>query len=81
LRIFSGATGLNQDLAITAITPASGTLTFGTATAPVNNVSAYAILPAITQVQVLIYNGKVIVLLVSIEEDLSSVFVAAQQQV
>jgi hypothetical protein len=48
LRILSGATGLNQDLAITAVTPASGTITFVTATAPVNNVSAYAILPAIT---------------------------------
>jgi hypothetical protein len=48
LRILTGATGLNQDLAITAVTASSGTITFGTATAPVNNVSVYSVLPGIT---------------------------------
>lgn len=48
LRILTGATGLNQDLAITSVTHTSGTIGFATATAPVNNVSVYAIIPGIT---------------------------------
>jgi hypothetical protein len=44
IKIQSGATGLNQELIITAVTPATGTLTFGTATAPVNNVAVYSLL-------------------------------------
>jgi len=41
IRILSG-TGLNQELAITAVTPATGTITFATATAPAAN-SVYTI--------------------------------------
>lgn len=48
LRILTGATGLNQDLAITQVDRATGTITFALATAPVNGVSVYSILPAIT---------------------------------
>lgn len=48
LRIFTGATGANQDLAITQVDRTTGTITFATATAPVNNVAVYAIIPAIT---------------------------------
>jgi hypothetical protein len=44
LRIFSG-TGFNQDLVITGVTPATGTITFGAATAPGSGVSTYSILP------------------------------------
>lgn len=44
IKIQSGATGLNQELIITAVTPASGTITFGLSTAPVNNVAVYSIL-------------------------------------
>lgn len=44
LRILSG-TGSNQELVITAVTPATGTLTFGTATAPAAN-SSYSIISA-----------------------------------
>lgn len=44
IKIQSGATGLNQELLITAVTPTTGTITFGTATAPVNNVAAYSII-------------------------------------
>lgn len=45
LRVISG-TGPNQELVITAVTPATGTLTFGAATAPGSGTSSYAILPA-----------------------------------
>lgn len=48
LRVLTGATGLNQDLAITQVDRATGTITFATAVAPVNGVSVYCILPAIT---------------------------------
>ncbi|MCA6381940.1 MAG: hypothetical protein IM620_00460, partial [Cytophagales bacterium] len=44
IKIQSGATGLNQELAITAVAPATGTITFGTATAPVNGVASYSLL-------------------------------------
>ena len=44
IKIQSGATGLNQELIITAVTPTTGTLTFATATAPVNNVAVYSLL-------------------------------------
>lgn len=44
IKIQSGATGLNQELTITAVTPTSGTITFATATAPVNNVAVYSLL-------------------------------------
>ena len=48
LRVLTGATGLNQDLAITQVDRTTGTITFATATAPVSGVSVYSILPAIT---------------------------------
>ena len=44
IKIQSGATGLNQELAITAVAPTTGTLTFVTATAPLNNVGVYSLL-------------------------------------
>lgn len=44
LKILSGATGLNQEVIITAVAPTTGTLTFATGTAPINNVAAYSIL-------------------------------------
>jgi hypothetical protein len=44
IKIQSGATSLNQELTITIVAPTSGTLTFATATAPVNNVSSYSII-------------------------------------
>jgi hypothetical protein len=44
IKIQSGATGLNQELIITSVTAATGTLGFGTATAPVNGVSVYSLL-------------------------------------
>lgn len=47
LRVLTGATGLNQDLAITAVAQGTGTITFGTATAPVANVGVYAVVPGI----------------------------------
>lgn len=47
LRVLSGATGLNQDLVITAVTATTGSLVFASAVAPVNNVSVYAILPPV----------------------------------
>jgi hypothetical protein len=47
LRIISSSTGSNQQLAISAVTPNTGTITMATGTAPVANVSSYAILPTI----------------------------------
>jgi hypothetical protein len=47
LRITSGTTGANQHLAISAVAPGTGTITMATGTAPVANVSSYAILPTI----------------------------------
>lgn len=44
IKIQSGATGLNQELAITAVAPTTGTLTFATATAPLSNVGVYSVL-------------------------------------
>jgi len=44
IKIQSGATGLNQELLITGVTPSSGTITFGAATAPVSNVAVYSLL-------------------------------------
>lgn len=44
IKIQSGATGLNQELTITAVAPTTGTITFGLATAPVNNVAVYSLL-------------------------------------
>lgn len=44
IKIQSGATGLNQELIITVVAPTTGTLTFATATAPVNGVAVYSIL-------------------------------------
>jgi hypothetical protein len=44
IKIQSGATGLNQELAITGVAPSTGTLTFATATAPLNNVAVYSLL-------------------------------------
>ena len=44
MKILSGATGLNQEVIITAVTGATGTLTFATGVAPVNNVAAYSII-------------------------------------
>jgi hypothetical protein len=44
IKIQSGATGLNQELIITAVTAATGTLTFSAAVAPVNNVGVYSLL-------------------------------------
>jgi hypothetical protein len=44
IKIQSGATGLNQELIISIVSPTSGTLTFATATAPVNNVASYSII-------------------------------------
>jgi hypothetical protein len=44
IKVQSGATGLNQELLITGVTPTTGTITFGTATAPVNNVAVYSLL-------------------------------------
>lgn len=44
IKIQSGATGLNQELTITAVAPTTGTLTFATAVAPVNNVAVYSLL-------------------------------------
>lgn len=41
------STGANQELAITAVTPASGTLTFATATAGATGSTNYSILPTI----------------------------------
>jgi len=46
LRVIS-STGANQDLTITAVTPTSGTLTFGAATAALTAASSYTILPTI----------------------------------
>ena len=46
LRIVS-STGVNQELTITGVTPASGTLTFATATAALTATSTYMILPAV----------------------------------
>lgn len=46
LRVVS-STGVNQDLAITAVTPSTGTLTFATATAALTASSTYSILPAV----------------------------------
>lgn len=44
IKIQSGATGLNQELNITAVTPTTGTLTFASAVAPINNVAVYSLL-------------------------------------
>jgi len=44
IKIQSGATGLNQELLITAVAPTTGTLTFSLATAPVNGVAVYSLL-------------------------------------
>lgn len=44
IKIQSGATGAPQELIITAVTPTTGTLTFASATAPVNNVAVYSLL-------------------------------------
>jgi hypothetical protein len=44
IKIQSGATGLNQELIITAVAPTTGTLTFATAVAPLNNVAVYSLL-------------------------------------
>jgi hypothetical protein len=46
LRMLS-STGINQDLAITAVAPTTGTLTFGVATAGAAGTTAYAVLPSI----------------------------------
>ena len=43
MKILSGATGLNQEVIITTVTGTTGTLTFATGTAPVNNVAGYSI--------------------------------------
>lgn len=44
VKVLSGATGLNQELIITAVAGSTGTLTFTTATAPLTNVAGYSIL-------------------------------------
>jgi hypothetical protein len=44
IKIQSGSTGLNQELIITAVTAATGTLGFSSATAPLNNVAVYSLL-------------------------------------
>jgi len=44
IKVQSGATGLNQELVITAVAPTTGTLTFGLATAPLANVAVYSLL-------------------------------------
>ena len=44
MKILSGATGLNQEVIITAVTGNTGTLTFALGTAPVNNVAGYSII-------------------------------------
>lgn len=44
MKILSGATGLNQEVIITAVSGATGTLTFATGVAPVANVAGYSIL-------------------------------------
>jgi len=44
IKVMSGATGLNQELAITAVAPTTGTLTFATATAPLAAIASYTIL-------------------------------------
>jgi hypothetical protein len=44
IKIQSGVTSLNQELIITAVTPTTGTLTFATLVAPVNNVAVYSLL-------------------------------------
>jgi len=46
LRVVS-STGFNQDLTITGVTPSTGNLAFGTATAPGSGTSTYMILPTI----------------------------------
>lgn len=45
LRIVT-STGANQELAITAVTPSTGTITFATATAPASGSSTYNIIPS-----------------------------------
>ena len=47
LRMVSGSTGANQELTITAVTPSTGTITFGVAVAGTSGTTSYAILPAI----------------------------------
>jgi hypothetical protein len=44
IKVQSGATGLNQELLITAVAPATGTLTFGIAVAPLAGVGVYSLL-------------------------------------
>ena len=44
IKVQSGATGLNQELIITAVAPTTGTLTFATAVAPLANVGVYSLL-------------------------------------
>lgn len=44
IKIQSGATGLNQELTVTAVAPTTGTLTFASAVAPVTGVASYSIL-------------------------------------
>jgi hypothetical protein len=44
IKVQSGATGLNQELIITAVAPTTGTLTFSTAVAPLANVAVYSLL-------------------------------------
>ena len=46
VKFLTGATGVTQELAITGITATTGTITFGTSTAPINNVTSYSILAA-----------------------------------
>ena len=49
VKFLSGVTGVTQELAITASTSTTGTLTFVTATAPISNVTSYSIISAVTK--------------------------------
>lgn len=46
VKFLTGATGGTQELAITGVTAATGTIVFATATAPINNTTSYSVIAA-----------------------------------